>query len=230
MTTCWKHDLIHLTMSLEFGTCSALDKGAIQRRKVQQKTTEKVMIGRPSAQKMMIWSWPKLEATRLEEPWHTYLLQWDARYTSNRVDAIKEGNHSDHQHEAQEHLPILTPWVKQEQWRRHIIEAMIFAGESMVMTLKPRDARHYAPKTTWSRSLTSSDEFTRRYCSHQCLARPQKQIAAYFLIFKRPMKFQFQRIKNEANWSFIQEVMAKTSKVVHSEIFWTARSAKVKRS
>ena len=43
MTTCWKHDLIHLTMSLEFGTCSALDKGAIQRRKVQQQTTEKVM-------------------------------------------------------------------------------------------------------------------------------------------------------------------------------------------
>ena len=30
-------------MSLEFGTCSALDKGAIQRRKVQQQTTEKVM-------------------------------------------------------------------------------------------------------------------------------------------------------------------------------------------
>jgi len=24
--------------------------------------------------------------------------------------------------------------------------------------------------------LTSSDEFTRRYCSHQCPARPQKQI------------------------------------------------------
>ena len=35
--------MIHLTMSLEFGTCSALDEGAIQRRKVQQQTTEKVM-------------------------------------------------------------------------------------------------------------------------------------------------------------------------------------------
>ena len=44
MTTCWKQDLIHLTMSLEFGTCSALDEGAIQRRKVQQQTTEKVMM------------------------------------------------------------------------------------------------------------------------------------------------------------------------------------------
>ena len=30
-------------MSLEFGTCSALDKGSIQQRKVQQQTTEKVM-------------------------------------------------------------------------------------------------------------------------------------------------------------------------------------------
>ena len=96
----------------------------------------------------------------------------------------------------------------------------------MVMTLKPRDARHYAPKTTWSRSLISSDEFTRRYYSHQCPARPPKQIAAYFWIFKSPMKFRFQRIKNEVDRSFLQEVMAKTSKVVHSEIFWTARSAK----
>ena len=43
MTTCWKHDLIHLTMSLEFGTCSVLDEGAILQRKVQQQTTEKVM-------------------------------------------------------------------------------------------------------------------------------------------------------------------------------------------
>ena len=96
----------------------------------------------------------------------------------------------------------------------------------MVMTLKPRDARHYAPKTTWSRSLTSSDEFTRRYCSHQCPARPQKQIAAYFWIFKSSTKFPFQRIKNQVNRRFLQAVMAKTLKVVHSENFWTARSAK----
>jgi len=33
-------------------------------------------------------------------------------------------------------IPI--PWVKQESWRRHIIEAMLCAGKSMVMTLKPR--------------------------------------------------------------------------------------------
>ena len=46
---------------------------------------------------------------------------------------------------APEDLPIPIPWVKQEQWRRHIIVAMIFAGESVVMTLNPRDARHYAP-------------------------------------------------------------------------------------
>ena len=96
----------------------------------------------------------------------------------------------------------------------------------MVMTLKPRDARHYAPKTTWSRSLTFSDEFTRRYCSHQCPARPQKQIAAYFWILKSSTKFPFQRIKNQVNRRFLQTVMAKTLKDVHSENFWTARSAK----
>jgi len=96
----------------------------------------------------------------------------------------------------------------------------------MVMTLKPRDARHYAPKTTWSRSLTSSGEFTRRYCNHQCPARPQKQRAAYFWIFKSSTKFPFQRIKNQVNRRFLQAVMAKTLKGVHSENFWTARSAK----
>ena len=63
--------------------------------------------------------------------------------------------------------------------------------------LEAKDARHYAPKTTWSRSLTSSSKFTRRYCSHQCPARPQKQIAAYFWIFKSSTKFPFQRIKNQ---------------------------------
>ena len=95
----------------------------------------------------------------------------------------------------------------------------------MVMTLKPRDAQHYAPKTTWSTSLTSSDEFT-RYYSHQCPARPQKQIAAYFWIFKISTKFPFHRIKNQVNRRFLQAGMAKTLKVVHSGNFWTARSAK----
>ena len=88
------------------------------------------------------------------------------------------------------------------------------------------DARHYAPKTTWSRSLTSSGEFTRRYCSHQCQDRPQKQRAAYFWIFKSSTKFPFQRIKNQVDRRFLQAVMAKTLKGVHSENFWTARSAK----
>ena len=120
-------------------------------------------------------------------------------------DAIKEGNRSDHQHEAQEHLPIPTPWVEQEQWRRHTIGAMLLAGESMVMTLKPR--KH-----------------------NKTLRSPQDQDHRHLRIDSSPMKFRFQRIKNEVNQSFPQEVMTKTSKVVHSEIFWTARSAKVKRS
>ena len=96
--------------------------------------------------------------------------------------------------------------------------------------LEAKDAWHYAPKTTWSRSLTSSGEFTRRYCSHQCPARPQKKRAAYFWIFKSSMKFPFQRIKNQVNQRFLQAGMAKTLKVVHSENFWTARSAKSETS
>ena len=96
----------------------------------------------------------------------------------------------------------------------------------MVMTLKPRDARQDAPKTTWLRSLTSSDEFTRRYYSHQYSARPQKKIAVYFWIFKSSTKFPSQRIKNQVYRRFLQAGMAKTLKVVHSENFWIARSAK----
>ena len=96
----------------------------------------------------------------------------------------------------------------------------------MVMTSKPRDSRHYAPKTTWSRSLTSSDEFTRSHCYHQYSAQPQKKIAAYFWILKSSTKLPFQWIKNQVNRRFLQAGMTKTLKVVHSENLWTARSAK----
>lgn len=101
---------------------------------------------------------------------------------------------------------------------------------SMMMTLKPRDAQHDALKTTRSSSSTSSDQFAKRYCSHQCSARPQKKIAVYSWIFKSSTKLWTQRIKNQVNRSFLQAVMAKSSKVVRSENFWTARKTKVKRA
>lgn len=39
-----------------------------------------------------------------------------------------------------------TPWVIQEQWRRYIIGAMLFAGGSMVTNLKPGDTQHDAQR------------------------------------------------------------------------------------
>ena len=100
----------------------------------------------------------------------------------------------------------------------------------MVKTLKPKDAQHDTPRTKRSSSSTSSDQFTRRYCSHQHSARPQRQIAAYLWIFKSSTKFPFQRIKNQVNRRFLRAGIAKTLKVVHSEIFWTARSTEIEIS
>jgi hypothetical protein len=75
MTTCWKDNLMHLAMKQKFGMCSTLDegefnedRGSSNRRRRWWRSQR--MIGRLCMQKMIIWSWPKLEATRLEEPLH----------------------------------------------------------------------------------------------------------------------------------------------------------------
>ena len=75
MTTCWKDNLMHLAMEQKFGTCSALDEGEFNEDRGSSNRRRRWwwcqrMIGRLCTQKMMIWSWPKLEATRLEEPRH----------------------------------------------------------------------------------------------------------------------------------------------------------------
>ena len=93
--------------------------------------------------------------------------------------------------------------------------------------LEAKDAQQDGlPKTTRSRSSTSSDRFVRSHCYHQYSAQPQKQIAAYFWIFKSSTKFPSRRIKNQFNRRFLQAGMAKTLKVVHSENFWTAQRQK----
>ena len=48
------------------------------------------MFGGPCAQKLMIWSRPMLEATRLEEPWCHPSSPWDAQKASSRVQSKKE--------------------------------------------------------------------------------------------------------------------------------------------
>ena len=75
MTTCCKDNLMNLEMEQKFCTCSALDEGELNEDRGSSNRRRRWwrcqrMIGRLCTQKMMIWSWPKLEATRLEEPLH----------------------------------------------------------------------------------------------------------------------------------------------------------------
>jgi len=183
------------------------------------------MFGGPCAQKLMIWCWPTLEATRLEEPWcHLHgmlkklLVECNQRKRPLWSSTRSTGASFDPDTLGKARTMETYHWSHATRWWIN--------GDD----LEAKDAKQDAPKTTRSRSSTSSDRFVRSHCYHQYYARPQKKIEVYFWILKSPMKFQFQQIKNEVNQSFLQEVMAKTSKVVHSEIFWTARSAKVKRS
>ena len=82
-------------MSLEFGTCSTLDEGAIQQRKVQPQTTEKVMM-------MSKDDW-KAECTKVDDLKLTNargnkirgtimppIFSWDAQEASSRVQSKKE--------------------------------------------------------------------------------------------------------------------------------------------
>jgi hypothetical protein len=142
----------------------------------------------------------------------------------------KEETFSDHQHEARERPLIPTPWVKQEPWRRLIIVATILAGDQWWRPWKPRDANMTLQRTTRPSSSTSSDQHTRRHCFHQHSARPPKQVAEYFWMFKSSMKLRFQRIKNEVNRRFLQAGIAETLKVVHSEISGQHAAPKLKRS
>ena len=48
------------------------------------------MFGEACAQKLMIWSRPTLEATRLEEAWCHPASPWDAQRASSRVQSKKE--------------------------------------------------------------------------------------------------------------------------------------------
>ena len=71
------------------------DDQGIQQRRGSNKQWRKwwrcrKMFGEPCAQKLMIWSWPTLEATRLEEPWCHPSSPWDAQEASSRVQSKKE--------------------------------------------------------------------------------------------------------------------------------------------
>ena len=147
-----------------------------------------------------------LEVTILEEPWCHPSSPWDAQEASSRVQSKKETTliidtkhgsllRSRHLRQSKNHRdrPLEPCYSLVNQW----------------WWPWSQGCTQDAPKTTRSRSSTSSDRFVRSHCYHQYSARPQKKIAVYFWIFKSPMKFRFQQIKNEVNRSFLQEVMAK---------------------
>ena len=149
---------------------------------------------------------PTLEVTRLEEPWCHPSSPWDAQKASSREQSKKETtliidtNHGS----------LLRPWHLRQS-KNHETDYWSHATRWWINgdDFEAKDAQQDAPKTTRSRSSISSDRFVRSHCYHQYYVRPQKKIAVYFWIFKSPMKFRFQRIKNEVNRSFPQEVWPK---------------------
>ena len=146
------------------------------------------MFGGPCAQKLMIWSWPTLEATRLEEPWCHPSSPWDAQEASSRVQSKKEtaliidtkhGSllRSRHLRQSKNHgdRPLEPCYSLVNQWwwpssrgcttRRsedHMIEIIDIFG--------------WIHKKILFSSMSSSTS---------------EENAAYFWIFKSPMKFWF---------------------------------------
>ena len=185
------------------------------------------MFGEPCAQKLMIWSWPTLEATRLEEPWCHPSSPWDAQEASSRVQSKKEtaliidtkhGSllRSRHLRKSKNHGDRLLepcyslvnqwwwPWSQGRMTRcskDHMIEIIDIFG-------------WIHKKILFSSIFCSTSE---ENCS----------------IFLDIQKLHEVPIPTNQEWSqskFPTRSYDKTSKVVHSEIFWTARSTKVKRT
>ena len=158
------------------------DDQGIQRRRGSNKQWRKwwrycKMFGGPYAQKLMIWSRPMLEATRLEEPWCHTSSPWDAQKASSRVQSKKETTLIiDTKHGSLLRSRCL------RQRKNHGTDHWRYATRWWINgdDLQAEDAQQDALKTTRSRSSTSSDRFVRSHCYHQYSTQPQKQIAAYF--------------------------------------------------
>jgi hypothetical protein len=90
--------------------------------------------------------------------------------------------------------------------------------------LKPKETWRNAPKTTRSRSPTSSDRFARSLRSHKSLHNLKGKQQDIFGYLEYPWSYasKFQWIKNQVNRRFLQADMAELPNVARSEIFWTA--------
>ena len=143
ITTCWKYNLMHLAMEEKFGTCTTLDdgefnedRGSSNRRRRWwwcQRMIGRAVYAKNDDLKLTKAGGSKIRRTTTPPIFSSgmldiLLIEWCYQGRKLFGSSTRSTGASS----------IPTPWVKQEQWRRHIIEAVIFAGESMVMTLKPR--------------------------------------------------------------------------------------------
>ena len=135
------------------------------------------MFGGPCAQKLMIWSRPTLEATRLEEAWCHPSSPCDAQRASSRVQSKKETTLIiDTKHGSLLRSRCL------RQSKNHGTDHWSHATRWWINgdDLQAEDAQQDAPKTTRSRSSTSSDRFVRSHCYHQYLLDLRRKLQYIF--------------------------------------------------
>jgi hypothetical protein len=91
----------------------------------------------------------------------------------------------------------------------------------MVMTFEAKGCVTWCPKRLQDEDhMCISESINKRIMmSSRCFAQHQKKKTnGYIWIFRRSMKSTFQRIKRQANRSFLQADMAESPMVAHVEI------------
>jgi hypothetical protein len=88
--------------------------------------------------------------------------------------------------------------------------------------LKPKDTRRSAPKTTTSRSSTSSDRVARSLCSHQSLHNLKEEQHDIFGYLEAAWSYTSNEPRIKSTGGSYKADMAELPKIARSEIFWTA--------
>ena len=151
------------------------------------------MFGGPCAQKLMIWSWPTLEATRLEEPWchpsspwmlKKLLVECNQRKRPLWSSTQKHGSllRSRHLRQSKNHGDRpLEPWYS-------LVNRWWWPWSQGRMTLRSKD-----------HMIEIIDIFGRihKKIFFSSMSSPTSEAkSSIFWIFKSSTKFPFQRIKN----------------------------------
>ena len=181
------------------------------------------MFGEPCAQKLMIWSLPTLEATILEEPWCHPSSPWDAKEASSRLQSKKEtaliidtkhGSllRSRHLRQSKNHgdRPLVSCYSLVNQW---------WWPWSQGCTTRCSED-HKIKIIDIFGSIRKKSLLSSIFCS------TSEANSSIFLDIQKLHEVPVPTNQKQVNRRFLQAGMAKTLKVVHSENFWTARSAK----